>query len=46
MNKEAEAALKMTVKVDTTTKALKIDKGHVQIEDAAVDLTGEVNNFR
>ena len=45
MNKEAQAPLKISLKLKTTDKDLTIAKGHLQIEDAAVDATGSVNNF-
>jgi hypothetical protein len=45
LNKTEKTPLKINVKLSTTPKDLKIDTGHFQIGDAAVDLTGTVNNF-
>jgi uncharacterized protein involved in outer membrane biogenesis len=45
MDKAEKAPLKVAVKLTATDKDLKIDKVHLQIEDASVDVTGRVIDF-
>ena len=45
LNKTEKTPLKVSVKLTASTKDLKIETGHLQIGDAAVDLSGTVDNF-
>jgi uncharacterized protein involved in outer membrane biogenesis len=45
LNKTEKTPLKLDVKLATTPKNLNLEKGHLQIGDAAVDMTGTVNDF-
>jgi hypothetical protein len=44
-NKTEKAPLKIAVKLSTTDKSLKLEKTHLQVNDAAIDMSGTVDNF-